>query len=250
MDAINIAASGLRSQQTRLDTIGTNISNVNTIGYKSTRVDFKDTLYAVMENPEGGTLEENLLRGTGTALNASTVSYAPGVEQATDGPLDFSIGGSGFFVTENAEGGRRYTRCGAFARSPEAEGDFLVTQQGSYVLDDSGARIIVPAGAEIGVAEGGVLTADGTSFANLAIVRFPNEQGLSAAGGTSFTETAASGAPVNVEDASLKQGVLEGSNVDLAQELTLMMRTQRAYSLASQALRTADEMDGLANHMR
>ncbi|MBE6913476.1 MAG: flagellar hook-basal body protein [Ruminococcaceae bacterium] len=249
MNAIYTAASGLRSQQIRLDTIGDNVANVNTIGYKSTRVDFKDTLYTIMKNPEGGTEEVNLRRGTGVMINATNIDFSESSQLTTDAPLDFAINGPGFFVVESQNGERFYTRSGCFNRSVEADGDYLVTQQGYYVLDEAGRRITLPESG-ISVAEGGVLSADHEVFGNMAIVGFANENGLAPAGSTCFTETEASGEPFNLERANVRQGVLENSNVDLAQEMTLMIRTQRAYSLASRALRTADDMDGLVNSLR
>lgn len=249
MNAIYTAASGLRSEQTRLDTIGHNVANVNTVGFKSTRLDFKDTLYTIMKNPEGGTEEVNLRRGTGVMINASNIDFSESSTQTTDNPLDFAIAGEGFFVVENQSGERLYTRAGCFNRSVEQDGDYLVNQLGYYVLDDGGARIRLP-NSDISVSRGGALVADNREFANLAVVGFPNEKGLSPAGDTCFTVTEASGDPIDLTEANVRQGVLENSNVDLAQEMTLMIRTQRAFTLASRALRTADDMDGLVNSMR
>ncbi len=249
MNAIYTAASGLRSEQTRLDTIGHNVANVNTVGFKSTRLDFKDTLYTIMKNPEGGTEEVNLRRGTGVMINASNIDFSESSAMTTENPLDFAIAGDGFFVVENQAGQRLYTRAGCFNRSVEPDGDYLVNQLGYYVLDDEGNRIRLP-DADISVSHGGSLVADQREFANLAIVGFPNEKGLSPEGDTCFAVTEASGDPIDLADANVRQGVLENSNVDLAQEMTLMIRTQRAYTLASRALRTADDMDGLVNSMR
>lgn len=251
MNAIHIAASGLRAQQNRLDIIGSNVSNVNSIGYKSTRADFKDALYSTIENPDGPELEVNLIGGNGVITASTTTNYSQGAIEDTNQMLDLAIVGEGFFVVENHNGEIRYTRNGSFGLSAEENGTFLVTGSGQYVLDDAGNRIALPAGEKVNIGYGGIIrNIDGDVLGNIAVVNFTNPVGLDAMGDTTFMQTIVSGEPVNVLDAEIRQGAVEKSNVDLAQELTLMMRTQRAYSLASQALRTADDMDGLANNMR
>jgi len=251
MNAIHIAASGLRAQQNRLDIIGSNVSNVNSIGYKSTRADFKDALYTTIENPDGPTLEANLVGGNGVITAATSTNYDQGAIEDTDQMYDLAIIGEGFFVVENHNGEIRYTRNGSFGLSNEGDQVFLVTGAGQYVLDDTGNRIALPVGENVNIGYGGIIrNLDGDVLGNIAVVNFTNPVGLDAMGDTSFMQTEVSGEPFNIVDAQIRQGAVEKSNVDLAQELTLMMRTQRAFSLASQALRTADEMDGLANNMR
>lgn len=251
MNAIHIAASGLRAQQNRLDIIGSNVSNVNSVGYKSTRADFKDALYTTIENPDGPTLEENLIGGNGVITAATSTDYSQGAIQETNQMYDVAISGEGFFVVENHNGEIRYTRNGSFGLSVEGNQTFLVTAGGQYVLNDAGGRIQLPPNESVTIGYGGVIrNEDGDVISNLAVVGFTNPVGLEAMGDTTFAESEVSGEMYNILDANVQQGRLEMSNVDLAQELTLMMRTQRAFSLASQALRTADEMDGLANNMR
>lgn len=251
MNAIHIAASGLRAQQNRLDIIGSNVSNVNSVGYKSTRADFKDALYTTIENPDGPTLEENLIGGNGVITAATSTNYSQGSIQETNQMYDLAISGEGFFVVENQNGEIRYTRNGSFGLSSEGAETFLVTGTGQYVLDDAGNRIALPSDESVTIGYGGIIrNEDGDVLGNIAVVNFTNPVGLDAMGDTTFAQTEVAGDMYNVIDANVQQGRLEMSNVDLAQELTLMMRTQRAFSLASQALRTADEMDGLANNMR
>ncbi len=250
MNALDNAASGLRAQQTRLDTIGHNIANVNSVGYKANRVDFMDTLYGRFRVPVGDAMEANLLHGTGVRVAGSDKDFSEGYFETTERLLDFAIDGEGFFVVEDIDGTRLYTRNGNFHTSIEEDGHYLVTSEGKYVLDDNGEHIRIPYSGKFSVGSGGVLVDDNEAFANLAIVTFPNKTGLDARGETCFVETGASGAPEDNPIATIRQGYLEGSNVNLAQELTLLIRTQRAFTLASEALRTADDMEGLANNMR
>ncbi|MPM15882.1 Flagellar basal-body rod protein FlgG [bioreactor metagenome] len=245
------AASGLKSQQARLDNIGNNLSNINTTGFKATRVDFKDALYSAMDAPLGGAEEQNLLAGNGVLLGAVSTDFKSGSLQTTGAALDFAILGRGFFNVETPAGETLYTRSGSFGLSVEETGNYLVTPQGYYVLDNGGGRISLPRNAEgLRVSSEGVLsTGDGTG-ATLGISDFTNPGGLLYAGDTCFRSSEVSGQPFAADGAKVEQGSLEGSNVDLAQEMALLLRSQRAYSLASRALTTADQMEGLANNLR
>lgn len=251
MQAIFSAASGLKNQQTRIDTIASNISNTNTVGYKSTRVDFKDALYALMDNPVGNSEETNLLAGCGVLTGATTADFTAGKLMPTGILLDFAISGEGFFTVENSAGERQYTRNGNFLLSDEGNNNYLVTAQGYHVLDTAGNRIVLPEDiSNLSVTGSGVLGVGNTDIAGLGIVNFSNPDGLMPTGDSCLSATENSGEPVTAGDPQVQQGSLEGSNVDLAQELTLLIRAQRAYSLSSKALKTADDMDALANTMR
>lgn len=251
MQAIYTATSGMKSQQKRLDTIANNISNSSTTGYKTTRVDFKDALYTYMDSPVTDSEEGNLRVGSGVISASTTTNFTDGSRKDTGELLDFAIEGSGFFTVKDAAGKIRYTRNGSFAASGEGDDKFLVTAQGDFVLDEKGEKIHLPEDiSSLSVSEDGVLgTSEGT-IATLGIAQFTNPDGLSAVGNTMYEATEVSGEPVKAEDASVLQGSLENSNVSLADEMTLLIRAQRSYSLASTALRTADDMDGLANNMR
>ncbi len=156
------------------------------------------------------------------------------------------------FHGEGADGETLYTRNGSFGVSDEAEGNFLVTAQGRYVLDREGNRIALPADRTgLSVTPGGVLQTAAGETAALGIVDFSNPNGLLAAGDTCYRASETSGAAVPAgRNTTVKQGSLEASNVDTAREMTFIIRSQRAYSLASRALQTADDMEGLANNMR
>lgn len=251
MQAIYTAGLGLSSQQTRLDTIAANIANADTVGYKSTRADFKDALYAFMDSPVADSEDANLLVGSGVVLGATTTDFSDGSLSATGNLLDFAIQGEGFFSVRNTAGETLYTRNGSFSVSPEGGDNYLVTAQGYYVLDREGNRIAVPGdSSEINVSDDGVLSTAAGELARLGIAAFSNPDGLSAAGDTCYAATEVSGEPEAAEGMTVVQGSLESSNVSLAQEMTLLIRSQRAYSLASRALQTADDMEGLANKMR
>ena len=255
--AKSIAASGLRNQQFRIDTLAHNVANVNSHGYKNARLDFKDSLYktGIVPGPARSP-QENQQKGHGVIFTAITRDFKPGNMERTERALDFTIEGEGFFSLESPAGGVSYTRNGVFNLSVEAGGVFLVNGQGLYVLDENGARIQIP--AETTAIEADV---DGTlrfvrhdellGTARLGIFSFTNLKGLMASGNANFVHTPAAGEIFQVNDnITVRQGILEASNVNLAEEMTRVVRTQRAFQLASRALTTADEMQGIANNMR
>lgn len=249
MQSLYTAASGLSNQQKRLDTIASNIANASTTGYKSTRVDFKDALYSTMEDPvlaDGA--ENNLLAGSGVLLDATSIDFQQGSITQTGQPLDFAVEGSGFFQVQNENGETLYTRSGSFCVTNVDNENYLVTPQGYFVLDLSGDRIKLPdASGNLTVTEKGVIEADGKEYGTLGLVGFANPDGLSPAGDTCYRATDNSGLPEKDLDSGIIQGSVETSNVNLAQELTMLIRSQRAFSLASRALTTTDDMMGLAN---
>ena len=254
-EAVMIAATGLHNQQRRLDTIANNVANVNTIAFKNSRLDFKDALYTagivpgLPRTPEG-----NQQKGHGLMVAGIAKDFSGGNIQMTERPLDFAIEGEGFFALEGVNGETLYTRNGAFNLSVEAGGVYLVTGNGNYVLDSNGARIVLPEYTEtISVNEYGLLafvSGENETVVELGVFMFRNQTGLESVGDSNYAETEASGDRMPAENAIIRQGALEGSNVSLADEMTRMIRTQRAFSLVSRALTTADEMEGIANNMR
>jgi len=254
--AMSIAASGLRNQQRRLDTISNNVANANTVGYKNSRLDFKDALYTTGITPgPPRTPEGNQQKGHGLMLTAITRDFKPGNMERTNNPLDFSIENEGFFAFENPDGGVLYGRNGAFTLSVEAGGTFIVNGQGLYLLNENEQRIEVPFGITqiAGDVDGTIRFLNGDEEIGrntFGIFTFRNLHGLAAAGNSTFLQTEAAGERRPAEYAVLRQGVLEVSNINLAEEMTRVIRTQRAFQLSSRALTTADEMEGIANNMR
>lgn len=249
MRSLNMASLGLQAQQNRVNVIANNIANVNTIGYKCQRVDFQDALYTQIKNP-ANLQQQGMKQGSGVLLGTTNRDCTQGAVLGTGVNLDMYINGDGYFTVQDSSGARMYTRNGAFAVSAEADGNYLVTGNGDYVLDENNARIKLPDGVNaIAVNEDGSLWANGAQFARLGIVTFTNQNGLSAAGGGCFMETAASGAPVD-SDAKVVQGALEASNVDLSTEMSRLIRAQKAFSMASRAVSVWDEMESTTNNLR
>ncbi|MCL2078474.1 MAG: flagellar hook-basal body protein [Oscillospiraceae bacterium] len=255
-EALSIAATGLRHQQLRMDTIANNVSNVNTVAYKGTRLDFKDALYTAGLVPgPARSPGENQQKGHGVMVAHIGREFRAGNLERTEQPLDLAIEGEGWFSLMDPNGVTLYTRNGNFNLSVEPDATYLVNAEGYYLLDQNGARIAVPAGAStIEVDTDGTMRfmndIDEIGNAVLGIYTFRNVYGLEASGNGNFTQTAAAGERLGAPEAVVRQGMLEGSNVHLAEEMTRLIRTQRAFQLASRALTTADEMEGIANNMR
>lgn len=250
IQSLSTAAAGLYAQQQKIDIIANNIANVNTIAFRSADARFEDTYYTVMENPDPEAENANLQKGTGVALSSTTIDFSQGGIQTTGNVLDFMIDGDAFFKLETADGTYAYTKDGSFNISAEEDGYYLINSKGYYVLDENDERILIPEDAgEFTVNSDGSIIVDGDE-SKFGIYTFENNAGLLCEGGNLFSETAVSGAVAAAEEYAVMQGTLEGSNVDLATELTELIQAQRVFSLASKALQTADDMEGLANNIR
>jgi flagellar basal-body rod protein FlgG len=253
--AMRTAATALKNQQTRLDTIGDNIANVNTVAFRNTRLNFRDALYSTGITPgPPRTPEGNQQRGHGVMVASTRIDFTGGNIQMTGIPLDIALEGEGFFQVGDMAGNVFFTRKGNFTISAEADGNFIVTANGLYLHDINGDRIRMDPGTHtINIGTDGAMTfvsPTGVETATLAVVTFRNVTGLYSVGNSLFQPGDASGEQLVPVGTVVRQGALEGSNVDMAKEMTRMIRTQRAFQLASRALTTADEMEGIANNMR
>lgn len=265
MRALYTAGSGMIAQQFNVDVISNNLSNVNTTGYKKERAEFKDMLYETIDRAyvlDGKGKPVNLQVGHGTAVFATVKNYSIGNFEKTENPLDFAVDGEGFFTVTGPKGDVVYTRDGSFKISVSDEGKKLTTSDGYPVLDDTGSEII------LGVADISRLTVntDGQLFyvdntgvtidlgQRLGLVKFPNRYGLESVGKNFYNRTDASGDPVPDAEEGVKstisQGFLEGSNVQVVEEMVKLIVAQRAYEVNSKAIQSADEMLGQANNLK
>jgi len=254
-EAMMIAATGLKNQQSRLDTIANNVANVNSAAFKAARLDFKDALYtagivpAKPRSPEG-----NQQKGHGVMVAGIAKDFSVGNMQTTERPLDAAIEGEGFFELGDGSGKIVYTRNGAFNMSSEDGGNFLVNGDGLYVHDAGGNKISVPYGTDtININIDGSVTFvafEEETTVQLGVYTFRNITGLLSMGNGTYSESAASGEKLPAAGVAIRQGAIEGSNVNLAEEMTRLIRTQRTFQLSSRALTTADEMEGIANNMK
>jgi flagellar basal-body rod protein FlgG len=250
--AMMTAASGMKAQQMQVDTIANNIANVNTHGFKQSRLSFRSLLYETMREP-GAPSSANLVDssglqiGTGTEVAGSLKVFKQGDLEQTGGALDLAIQGEGFFEVQIPNGESRYTRSGTFRRDESGQ---IVSSEG-YRLQNAPS---IPSDAILVViGEDGTVAATSredqvpSSVGQLQLTRFANPAGLKAQGNNYFTPTASSGQPIQSAPTQngaggVHQGFLERSNVATVDELVSLIVAQRNYEVNSRAIKVSDEM--------
>lgn len=252
MQALWIAKTGLDAQQTRMSLVSNNLANVNTMGFKRDRAVFEDLLYQNVEQAGAATSQDTenpsgLNVGTGVRIVGTEKNFSQGSSVETGNPLDVLIEGRGFFQILLPDGTNGYTRNGSFKMDSEGQ---LVTAAGYQVQP----AITIPDGVEsITISSDGIVQAklpgqtDPATLGSLQTADFLNPAGLQPRGQNLYLETKASGTPqVGTPSldglGTLRQGVLEGSNVNVVEELVAMIQTQRAYEMNSKAISTGDQM--------
>ncbi len=258
--ALWTAASGMNAQQLNVDVIANNLANVNTSGFKRSRVDFQDVLYQTDRVPgsasaRGSQLPTGIQVGLGTRPGAVYKLFSQGTFQATGNELDMVIEGNGFFQVVQPDGSTAYTRDGGFKLDTQGR---VVTSDG-YTLEP---EITIPQEAtQIAIGQDGTVSVqmpgqtEMQEVGQIQLATFVNPSGLSSIGKNLFVATAASGDPQTGTPGlqnfgSLVQGYIEQSNVDVVQEMVQMIVAMRAYEVNSKAIQTSDEMLQVANQVR
>ena len=251
--------TGMHSQQLNIDVIANNLANVSTSGFKKSRADFQDLLYQTMKVPGSQSSADTesptgILIGLGVKPAAVSKIFTQGDLIQTENELDVAIEGEGFLQIEMPNGNTGYTRSGALKRDSNGR---LTNSDGNPLLP----TITIPDGArQITISESGIVSAilgddtTSTEVGNIELARFTNNGGLSAIGKNLFTETAASGTaqtgtPGEDGIGTLLQTYLEGSNVNIVEELASMITTQRAFEINSKSIQTSDEMMQTTNNL-
>lgn len=244
--------TGMRAQQFFVDTIGNNLSNVNTTGFKRSRPDFQSLFYEHMKVPGAPATDATehptgISVGTGVRVGSTNRVHLQGNARKTENPLDMSIQGDGFFQVTQADGSTGYTRDGSFKLDGEGN---IVTSNGLFLEP----QIQIPEDATgISIRDDGTVSVslpgqnESQEVGQIQLAKFVNSAGLKSEGKNLFTETTASGAPTletpgNGGTGALQQGFLETSNVDVVQSLTNMISAQRAFDFNHRTIRTSDQM--------
>lgn len=250
--ALNTAATGMIAQQTNVDVIANNMANVNTTGFRRSRAEFQDLVYHTVRAPGGTTsdgqsLPTGIQLGHGTKNVSTEFIHVQGNLAQTGNALDMAIEGEGFFKVTRPGGEIAYTRAGNF--KTDAQGQ-VVTVDG-YPMEPA---ITIPTDAT-----SITITGDGTISVQIAgqtssqqvgqvtIASFANPGGLSALGRGLFIPTDASGQPIEGVPGTtglgtIGQGMLEGSNVEVVNEMIDLISSQRAYEINQRVVTAADEM--------
>lgn len=269
MRALYTAATGMRAQQTNVDNISNNLSNVNTVGYKEEKTEFKSLLYQTIQTKTTSANGEEkpipAQTGLGTRVASTTSIYTQGAMMASENATDFAIVGSGFFAVRGADNETYYTRAGNFVWAEGNNGVTLTTSDGYPVLDSKNQPIVLPQGVtseSVAVSQDGAFSykgADGNYVdmnQSFGLFQFNNPSGLEKIGDNLLEETDASGAALNesttatLTPSQVRQNYLEGSNVQVADEMVNLIIAQRAYQLNSKAITTSDEMLEQANNLK
>jgi flagellar basal-body rod protein FlgG len=250
----------MTAQQMNVDVISNNLANVNTTGFKRSRVDFEDVLYQTDRVPgtqtaANATLPTGIQVGLGSRPNSVYKLFSQGTFQQTNNPFDLVVEGDGFFQIQMPDGTLAYTRDGAFKVDQDGR---LVTASGLPLTPEI---IIPPDALTFSVGQDGTVsvTVQGESqprqLGQLELTRFVNPAGLMSNGRNLFVVTAASGNPMTDIPGqnglgTITQGFIEMSNVKVVEEMVNMIVAMRAYEINSRSIQTSDEMLAIANNVR
>ncbi|MFZ1994692.1 MAG: flagellar hook-basal body protein [Solirubrobacteraceae bacterium] len=243
LQSLYAASSGMEAQQNQFNAIANDMANIDTPGYQATRMGFEDLLYT-----SGGGSSGSPAIATGAGAESTIVgrSDSQGAIQNTGRSLDVAIQGPGYLQVRRDDGSIGLTRNGAL--EVDAQGE-ITNQEGNPLVPS----LRLPKGTDpnnLKIESNGQVI-DGTrTLGKISLVTVPAPDQLQADGGSMFSVTAGSGPPRPAAGSSLQQGALEGSNVDIAQDMSAMISAQRSYEMASKAVQYQDQMLQIANQIK
>ena len=214
---INGLVDGTLIQQTRCDTISNNLANLGTYGFKRDVLSFDKVL---------------------TMKKYSATDFSQGPAQHTGNPFDLAVEGQGFFKVQT-ENGLRYTRNGAFRLDGT---NTLVTLKGDPVLGENG-RITI-SGKDVSIGPDGEIQVDGVTVDRISIVDFEHSRLLRKEGATYYAFDREAEEVARPAEASLRQGYLEQSNVEVTEEMIRMVEAFRAFETMQKGIQNIDDMTG------
>lgn len=233
------AATSAYYQQQRLNIVGNNTANINTVAYKAKNPTFSALMYSSFQGIDGP-----LARGTGSRMEKADTDFEEGAIYETNHSLDYALQGDGFFALRDMETGEvSYTRAGNFQMAQLGEDYFITDSSGRrYVLDQMGQ----PIRAERD--ENGVIDQD--IKLPIGVFAFRQKNNMQHLGNNRFLPVEKNGQPIAAENVTLLQGYLEGSNTNITKEFTKIIEAQRAFSYALTMVRTSDEVETTINGLR
>lgn len=255
--ALYTAATGMLAQQQNVDNIANNLANATTVGFKRVRLEFQDLIYQNLRTPGASAnsstpLPVGLQIGLGARAISSERIFLQGDFHQTQSPLDMVIEGSGFFQVRLSNGDLAFTRAGSFHLNAQGQ---VVTATGeplepAITIPREATTITVGTDGTVSITVPG--QANAQNVGQLQLATFVNPAGLEAVGRNLFRETAASGqatlaAPGTQGNGNVNQGYIEGSNVNVVEELVNMISAQRIYETNSKVITAADRMLGTIN---
>lgn len=257
--ALTTAATGMISQQDNIDVISNNLANVNTTGYKKVRAEFQDLMSQTLKNPgslvsQGTNQPVGIQIGMGVRTAATQKIFTEGSYKSTGNTLDLAIEGDGFLQVQLDDGSLAYTRDGSLKRDANGQ---LTTSEG-YIIQP---QLTIPSTAkDINITPDGKISAtmagnsQPTEIGTLQLAKFANPSGLLSIGKNLYTETAGSGNAIQGTAGqegfgSIQQGFLEGSNVQVVEELINLIQAERAFEANSKIIKSSDAILQKVNNM-
>jgi flagellar basal-body rod protein FlgG len=243
IEGMYTAAAGMAAQQARIDAVSGDLANANTTGYKSNRMAFRDLLY---QTPGAGGTSQDIKVGSGSAAVSLGRNMSAGSFELTQRPLDVALSGPGYLQVKLADGKIALTR----------DGNLTVDSKGRLTLS-SGELLHPPVTlpkntneSDVTIGIDGSVSARDKKVGQLTIkeVRSPGQ--LYPASNNTFTESPASGKARAAESTTIVPGTLERSNIDMASAMVAMIESQRAYQMASRAVRVQDQVWEIANQVK
>jgi len=260
MRALHTSATGMAAQESNVNTISNNIANVNTTGFKKARTEFDDLLYETVQeagakSSSNSEYNVGLQVGSGAKVSATRKIHSQGSPQMTNNPYDLMVNGEGFLGVIGPNGELKYTRDGSF--NVDSQGN-MVSRAGHKVFP---GIVIPPNVLKISISESGTVeaftreTIEPINLGQVPVFTFVNPVGLRSEGGNLMAATTGSGQAIqNIpgENGSgmLMQGAIEASNVNVMNEMTDLIKAQRAYEMNSKVMGVADQMLQTVNNIR
>jgi flagellar basal-body rod protein FlgG len=260
MRALNTAATGMAAQESHVDTISNNIANLNTTAFKKQRAEFESLQYQTIKEAGSQTGADTIHNvghqvGSGARVSGTAREFSQGVSQITNNPFDLMINGDGFFAVLGPNQQVLYTRDGSFNVNSQG---VLVNKQGYVVLPN---LQLPPNTNTVHISDAGVVEAfiknqiEPNNVGQIPVYTFVNNAGLKAIGGNNFIPSPASGAAIqNIAGQSnaggIQQGALEASNVNIMNEMTGLIKAQRALEMNSKVMKVADDILQTVNNIR
>lgn len=260
MRALNTAATGMAAQDQNVSTISNNIANVNTVGFKKNRAEFEDLHYQTIKaagSRSSATTQFNVgvQIGSGAKVSGIRKEFTTGNEMITNNPYDLMVKGEGFFGLIMPNNEIRYTKDGSFSVNNQG---IMVNRTGYTVFPG----ITLPQGTvSVAISPNGNVEAylknqiEPVQVGTIPVFTFTNAVGLSSVGGNNYKVTKSSGPPIQQvagqnNAGSILQGTLESSNVSIMNEMTNLIKAQRAYEMNSKVMGVADQMLQTVNNIR
>ena len=241
-----VAASGSIAQERAMEYISNNMANMNTPGFKADRAVFESYLKDNLKPGSGigtrgeiasGYLPKSKNDATYLVASGKFTDFSQGAMRQTENPLDFALEGDGFIALLGSDG-EKYTRGGSFSVGSEG---YLETNSGEVVLDRQDSPIRIDEGGFFVKADGTVTGLNGEEIAQLKIVSFADNEVLKKEGNSTFTTDSTE--PISWSKAIVKQGYVEGSNINPVSEMAKMITAMRQYSSFQKAIQSEDEMN-------